>query len=606
MHSINAAPIFFPTAALRGTDDTAKIAPAANLFGWIYPPRGPVSRDSALVVCAPLGNAATRRLCRQLAEQLALNGFWAMRFDYYGTGDSGGDDGDPDLVAKWLDSIGAAVRALRNASGIQRVGLVGLRLGAALALASVARDTELGVAELVLWNPYSEAKRACKEIALARQLFGKPSLSDVAAAALPRDMFGFLPTEAILRDLARLDNLEMMRRPVERVLILTRNKAEEWQSARELEERGVELTRSVLSSYPDMSEESSANLVPDGLMEIITGWLPQRKERIAKMAVTQHGNTRAAIGSSVRETPFACGPGGLLFGIVSEPVFSAGAAAKPAVILISCGIGHHVGPQRFHVMAARHWAALGHLVLRFDLSGLGDSPAKDGCRENVECSVSALDEVRNAMDALSEKFHASRFVLTGICSGAQLAFESALKDERVAGIHLVNMLLDQRVAKDPAYIWHIVLGYWRKWPSLYKTKLDVGRTVRAFGRLGGMLRTYLAAAVGSRFRRSEAAPVGEATSSASGPSLQVKEAFGALLRKGVRPVLVYSGNDAGWNYLAEEVKETKVPVTVFQEADHAFGHPDSANRLLKVLTAHLEECVAGNAAGLGIGRAAAG
>ena len=73
-----------------------------------------------------------------------------LRFDYPGTGDSEGevcDFSDTD----WVASIGQAVEELKDMTGLSRVGLVGLRFGAALAVRSAEQRDD--VDRVVLWDP---------------------------------------------------------------------------------------------------------------------------------------------------------------------------------------------------------------------------------------------------------------------------------------------------------------------------------------------------------------------------------------------------------------------------------------------------------------------
>jgi pimeloyl-ACP methyl ester carboxylesterase len=80
---------------------------------------------------------------------LAAAGLHVLRFDYSGTGDSEGDSADVSL-AQWTRDIATAVEEIRDISGVRRISLVGMRLGAALALRA-AGDAD--IRELVLWEP---------------------------------------------------------------------------------------------------------------------------------------------------------------------------------------------------------------------------------------------------------------------------------------------------------------------------------------------------------------------------------------------------------------------------------------------------------------------
>ncbi|MCU1282082.1 MAG: alpha/beta hydrolase, partial [bacterium] len=116
------------------------------LFGWLH--RTAASSSIGLVICNPFGfeSVCAHRSLRHLAAAAAAAGIPAIRFDYDGTGDSAGDDRDPARVAAWLASIGHAAAELRRQTGVERVVLAGVRLGALLAtLAAVERDDVAGL-----------------------------------------------------------------------------------------------------------------------------------------------------------------------------------------------------------------------------------------------------------------------------------------------------------------------------------------------------------------------------------------------------------------------------------------------------------------------------
>lgn len=135
-----------------------------RLFGIYTPAQRAAGRERAVVLCHPWGVEYLRahRSLRQLATQLARAGIHVLRFDYHGTGDSGGDEGAGDLVG-WRGDIVAAAEELRETSGVERVGLAGLRLGATLA-AGVAASGALEVDSLVLWDPVVSGVEYLREI----------------------------------------------------------------------------------------------------------------------------------------------------------------------------------------------------------------------------------------------------------------------------------------------------------------------------------------------------------------------------------------------------------------------------------------------------------
>ncbi len=122
-----------------------------TLFGLLH--EAADAPSTAVLLCPPFGQEAIRahRLYRVLAERLARTGVAALRFDYYGTGDSLGDDLDGDLHG-WQDDVLTAHHELVRRSKPSAVVWLGLRLGASLA-ALAARQAPAELARLVLCTP---------------------------------------------------------------------------------------------------------------------------------------------------------------------------------------------------------------------------------------------------------------------------------------------------------------------------------------------------------------------------------------------------------------------------------------------------------------------
>jgi pimeloyl-ACP methyl ester carboxylesterase len=73
-----------------------------------------------------------------------------LSFDYYGTGDSGGDYRDG-TVSGWVADAALAIDVLKQKMKVEQVCLVGLRLGATLAMMAGAGRRDL--AGIALWDP---------------------------------------------------------------------------------------------------------------------------------------------------------------------------------------------------------------------------------------------------------------------------------------------------------------------------------------------------------------------------------------------------------------------------------------------------------------------
>lgn len=122
------------------------------LFGMLHRPQG-AQRRTGIVICPSWGTEALRshRGLRQLAQTLSQSGFPVLRFDYTGTGDSGGDGRHVGLD-QWLSDIRDASALLRAETGVAGQALFGLRFGALIAQEAVARGS-VDVRAVALWDP---------------------------------------------------------------------------------------------------------------------------------------------------------------------------------------------------------------------------------------------------------------------------------------------------------------------------------------------------------------------------------------------------------------------------------------------------------------------
>ncbi|GJG89204.1 hypothetical protein tb265_43850 [Gemmatimonadetes bacterium T265] len=123
-----------------------------QLFGVYHPASATPARRDGVVLCYP-GPQEYRQAhwaYRRLAALLAARGMHVLRFDYGGTGDSAGEAAEGS-VTRWVEDVGTAVQELQDVAGVRRVALVGMRLGAVVAVRACAAG--LAVSDLVLWDP---------------------------------------------------------------------------------------------------------------------------------------------------------------------------------------------------------------------------------------------------------------------------------------------------------------------------------------------------------------------------------------------------------------------------------------------------------------------
>jgi exosortase A-associated hydrolase 2 len=121
-----------------------------RVFATIHHPSGQWTR--AVVMCHPLGEEKlwAHRVFVSFARDLAAAGFAVLRFDFRGEGDSDREFERTSLETRIEDAC-LAVDAVRALNSSAEVSMVGLRLGATIALAAAIRRGD--VARVVLWDP---------------------------------------------------------------------------------------------------------------------------------------------------------------------------------------------------------------------------------------------------------------------------------------------------------------------------------------------------------------------------------------------------------------------------------------------------------------------
>jgi dienelactone hydrolase len=230
--------------------------------------------------------------------------------------------------------------------------------------------------------------------------------------------------------------------------------------------------------------------------------------------------------TAFRERVVRFGDGEGLAGILTTPR-KAVDPALPCVVIINAGVMHRVGPNRLYVDLARTMALLGFAVLRFDLSGLGDSAPMTGM---LSLDESARQDVQQALDFLAASRSATRFLLVGLCSGANYGIQTAFADPRVAGV----IAIDPSVART---VRSSMLHYTRRLKHMATIRALITLRHPVFHRAFGGRRSMAAAkaATGQSERRAETIHVTPATMASITPVLN------QTLDRGTRLMLVFTG-----------------------------------------------------------------
>lgn len=391
--------------------------------GWLHatltlPPR-PQAR-AAVLICPPLveeRKASQRAMvdgARHLAEAAACV---VLRIDYRGCGDSSGMF-EATGVGDWRSDTERAADWLRAAfPGLPQIRL-GIRAGALLA---GTEDTDASA--MVIWEPVAGE-------AFIRQLLQRRMVNDMIAYGRARasraaldatlkqggsvDLDGYTVTGAQVAGLAALP-LPATRLPG--LVILT----------------GADTrVQGVLSEQSPSLECVTHRLAPfwNSVGHVDTHPLAEATGEW----IEEHFNTLHAVPAVTLPLPVAPMEApvtipareGELRAILHRP------AAEPpreAFLFLGGWSGDRQGPHRLFLRFARRLAEAGHLCLRMDYRGRGES---DGAV--AEAGIGTMvDDAAAAVDWLREQLPASTSItLVAICSGCKVALGTTV---RQPGIH---------------------------------------------------------------------------------------------------------------------------------------------------------------------------
>lgn len=184
-----------------------------RLFGLYEPAAATRGKPRAAVLCYPWGVEYTyaHRSMRQLASRLAAAGFHTLRFDYFGTGDSSGEMDQASLNGAGSD-VEAAIEALQDIAGTSRIVLIGLRLGANIAL-NVALRHKSAVEALVLWDPIISGDHYVAALQAGSDV-GDDVLGEIRSIDLPSSLQG-IPERVMILVTERLPAHQQLGMPVE-------------------------------------------------------------------------------------------------------------------------------------------------------------------------------------------------------------------------------------------------------------------------------------------------------------------------------------------------------------------------------------------------------
>ena len=405
-------------------------------FGWLHPAPG----LRGVVLCGPYGHEelCVHRAWKCFAESLAAAGLPTLRFDYPGSGDSAGDDSEPDRMRAWLDGVKAAVGRLREDTGVTELTLVGFRLGSLLATAAALELAEegQGVDALALLAPITSGRKAVRELQTLATMVLRPVCNpEPPERASWLNVIGMPLTPETALALSGLAPCDAPKLPAPHILIADRpdgktavKLAARWRAmGAAAEPMGI----SGMLEMVQQPQRAQAAAVFDPILR----WIAAGE--IAMGATPPPDRPAGLMTTTAVERPVFFGKDPELFGMYCSPVLADPAGGRPAILFLNSGATHHVGSGRATVVQARRLAARGYCSLRIDAAGIGDSPGRPGIADNLLYHRGGIGDVRAALDWLEARGHA-RVVVIGLCAGGTPALHAGLGDNRVVGQIALN------------------------------------------------------------------------------------------------------------------------------------------------------------------------
>jgi hypothetical protein len=446
------------------------------LLGWLSTPAGGMdaggSGGDGVLVLPAIGYAYTtsHRTLRRAAERLAAAGHTVLRIDYDGTGDSAGDQWDDGRVAAWERSVAAGVAELR-ALGCERLTILGVQLGAALALRYAAGTAATGPGtaptgpggapeRIVAWAPTLQGRRLAREL----KMFAGEAPTD--AAALPEGAVVSAGNVFLAETLDQLGAIKVPAAPDPAPAVVVVDAVEKAEpAAGHLEEAGWAASAAAAGDGADALEVPTefATVPPETLAAILdavgppaaidaagppaadpraaaSASRPQAGPAVGSHPPAGASDRRAPApveprstatfdwhGTEVEEEAVTIGPHRMV-GIATR--LAGAARSDHPIVFLSPGSEAHIGPARAWVEYARGLAVAGRESIRVDFQGWGESP-DGGATFGRPYDPSVGDDTVELVGALAGEGREP--VLAGLCAGAWPALRAVL-DQPVAGV----------------------------------------------------------------------------------------------------------------------------------------------------------------------------
>lgn len=520
--------------------------------GWFYRPADQLPRRDGVVFFSAYGveDLSTRASLARLAARLAAIGHPVLRFDLPGTGDSLGNWDDAASLPAWVAAGEDAVAALQRLSGSRSVSLLGLRLGGLVA-SLVARQLPADgqtVTRLALLAPILDGRQHMREWR---------ALSD---GSLPLTIAGFPINEALRQAIAGMTPEQFLTPPAPRIFLAIPGTAK-YLPPLESEWRKQVPVCSV--AYPDLAEHignPTLSRAPAALFERLLEWfehdlasVPAAELTGAEPQVLLPAQASLVGDGFVEEGECLAIENGL------AAVWCSPTRQPPAATVVFCNAGRnpHIGWARSSVSLARRLADHGIASLRFDLSGLGDSPAMAVQPPELLYSKAGIPQLREVLASVVRRHGPdNKICLLGACSGGYLAFHESLDDARVSGLLLVNvqrfiweegtsLQASMRTAGKSTQAYRQQAFSSATWKRLFGGQVDVVTVLRTLLSRAWAVALRAVYRIDQRLHCLFLQVLGQTPAAADDTPASVRQGFAALAARGTKTVVIYGEDDGG-------------------------------------------------------------
>ena len=387
----------------------------------------------AVLICAPVGKEYnhTVRGFKRLAEQLAAQGLLVLRFDYAGTGESGGAQNDPQAVRSWDESITAAMAFLREqCEGSVGIAVIGHRTGALLAMANDAVRTS--ATSVVLWDPVVSGGFFVKTQQMLYQVVsqgpayiapGHENTTELAGLSLHRDAAKKLSRMMLDHNVIAGERIFALLGDDEMNPTLPDEISAAGGTVRRIGDQGafINAVDPWFTHYPNEIAHI-VDWVAAGFTPSTARWRPE----VTDAAVLGFAADGHPLETRVRTTSY---------GLVVWDTARLGEHESADRILVSHPVGHDVrgGPTRLYHELAGEVAARHGRMIRFDRRGLGET----GTTKHTDTFLPLFNrsyarEGKRIVDDL-DLSSASVIAHVGICIGSWMSAHAAMTTARRSG-----------------------------------------------------------------------------------------------------------------------------------------------------------------------------